>query len=270
MAEILAFKPNPFNGIVVAPSELPSDPMEFHARLGASIEQWSADGYLAVWLEIPKGHSALIPIAIDRGFDFHHTGDDYILLTHRLVEGAHIPPFATHYIGIGGVVLTAEKELLVVREKYGVGGRQPTLKLPGGALQAGEHLGQAVEREVLEETGVKAVFESIACFRQWHGYRYGKSDIYFVGKLRPLSKEITMQADEIQECLWMPVADFIRSEDIANFNKQIVRAALESDGVVQSFIEGFGGPDSREYFMPRHLIDGTGVVPFPVDLTSFS
>jgi hypothetical protein len=43
---------------------------------------------------------------------------------------------------------------------------------------------------------------------------------------------------------------------------------LESDGIVQSFIEGFGGPDTREYFMPRHLIDGTGVVPFPADPTA--
>ena len=268
MAEILGFKPNQFNGIVIAPSELPSDPDEFDVSLGTSIDKWSSEGFLAVWLEIPKKQSVLISKAIDRGFDFHHTGDEYILLTHRLVEGAQIPPFATHYIGIGGVVLTPEKELLVVREKFGIGSRPPTLKLPGGALQAGEHLGQAVEREVLEETGVKAVFESITCFRQWHGYRYGKSDIYFVGRLRPLSKEITMQSDEIQECLWMPVDEFIASENIANFNKQIVRAALESDGVVQSFIEGFGGPDSREYFMPRHLIDGTGVVPFPTDLGS--
>ena len=77
-----------------------------------------------------------------------------------------------------------------------------------------------------------------------------------------------MQADEIQECLWIPVDEFISSENIANFNKQIVRAALESDGVLQSFIEGFGGPDTREYFMPRHLIDGTGVAPFPAGPTT--
>ena len=141
MAEILVFKPNQFNGIVIAPSELPGDANEFDVRLAASIKEWSSDGYQAVWLEIPKSQSALIPKAVDRGFDFHHTGDDYILLTCRLVEKAHIPPFATHYIGIGGVVLTPQKELLVVREKYGVGGRPPTLKLPGGALQAGEHLG---------------------------------------------------------------------------------------------------------------------------------
>ncbi|MDA0264295.1 MAG: NUDIX domain-containing protein [Chloroflexi bacterium] len=269
MAEILESKPNPFNGMVISSLDLPSDAEEFDARLATSMEQWSSEGFLTVWVEIPKAKSALIPKAIDRGFDFHHTGDDYILLTCRLVAGAHIPPFASHYIGIGGVVLTPENDLLVVREKYGVGGREPTLKLPGGALVAGEHLGRAVEREVLEETGVRAEFESIACFRQWHGYRYGKSDIYFVGKLRPLSKEITMQAEEIQECLWMPVNDFIGSDSISNFNKQIVRAALESDGVIQSFIEGFGGPDSREYFMPRHLIDGESVVPFPSDPRSF-
>ena len=74
-----------------------------------------------------------------------------------------------------------------------------------------------------------------------------------------------MQAAEIQECLWMPVDEFIASENISNFNKHIVQAALESDGVVQSFIEGFGGPDSREYYMPKHLVDCVNVMPFPSD-----
>jgi len=132
MAEILEFKPNPFNGAVIDRSALPTDPEEFDARLAVSMERWTADGFLTVWLDIPKTLSALIAKAVDRGFDFHHTGDDYILLTCLLVHGSHIPPFATHYVGIGGVVLTPEKELLVVREKYGVGGRPPTLKLPGG------------------------------------------------------------------------------------------------------------------------------------------
>ena len=180
-----------------------------------------------------------------------------------LQEGAWLPHFATHYIGIGGVVLTPERELLVVREIYGVAGRPPTLKLPGGALHPGENLAEAVEREVLEETGVQAEFEAIACFRHWHGYRYGKSDIYFVSRLRPMSREITMQADEIQECLWLPVDEFLSRDDISNFNKQIVRAALEFEGVVQSFIPGFGGPDTREYFMPAHLVDGEGVWAYP-------
>ena len=104
------------------------------------------------------------------------------------------------------------------------------MKLPGGALRQGEHLIEAVEREVLEETGVHSRFESVVCFRHWHGYRYGKSDIYFVCRLRPLSSEITMQTEEIQECLWMPVGEFLEEETVSEFNKWIVRAGVASPG----------------------------------------
>lgn len=261
--QLLEARANPFGGMVIVPQELPEDATEFALRLEASLKKWTGEGIKAAWLEVPISKSALIPEAVKQGFTFHHSAEDYLMLTAILQEGAWVPHFATHFIGIGGVVLTPERELLVVREIYGVAGRPPTLKLPGGALHPDEHLAEAVEREVLEETGVRAEFEAIACFRHWHGYRYGKSDIYFVSRLRPLSREITMQADEIQECLWLPVDEFLGREDISNFNKQIVRAALESGGVVQSFIPGFGGPDTREYFMPAHLVDGEGVWEFP-------
>ena len=261
--QLLEARANPFGGMVIASAELPSDAAEFAQRLEASLARWTADGIKAAWLEVPIDKSALIPEAVSQGFIFHHSAEDYLMLTTILQDGAWLPHFATHYIGIGGVVLTPERELLVVREIYGVAGRQPTLKLPGGALHPGENLAEAVEREVLEETGVQAEFEAIACFRHWHGYRYGKSDIYFVSRLRPRSRDITMQADEIQECLWLPVEEFLSREDISNFNKQIVRAALETEGVVQSFIPGFGGPDTREYFMPAHLVDGDGVIAYP-------
>ena len=261
--QLLEARANPFGGMVITPSELPLDATEFAQRLEVSLREWTAEGKRAAWLEVPIGKSALIPEAVNQGFVFHHSSEDYLMLTIILQEGSWLPHFATHYIGIGGVVLTPERELLVVREIYGVAGRPPTLKLPGGALHPNENLAEAVEREVLEETGVQAEFEAIACFRHWHGYRYGKSDIYFVSRLRPLSREITMQADEIQECLWLPVDEFLSRDDISNFNKQIVRAALESEGVVQSFIPGFGGPDTREYFMPAHLVDGEGVLAYP-------
>ena len=73
MAEILECKPNPFNGMVIIPSGLPSDPEEFDARLAVSMEQWTTGGYLTIWAELPKPLSALLPKLIDRGFDFHHT-----------------------------------------------------------------------------------------------------------------------------------------------------------------------------------------------------
>ena len=109
----------------------------------------------------------------------------------------------------------------------------------------------ALEREILEETGVRTEFESLVCFRHWHQYRYGKSDIYFVCRLNPLSSEIVMQAEEIAECLWTPVDDFLGSEDIGQFNKSIVRAALDSPGISPTWIDGFIDRQQGEFFMPK-------------------
>ena len=248
MARVLEFKPNPFRGIVVEPEKLPDDPEEFRGLLSESLAAWKSEECLVVWLEVPLSKAGLVPVAVEAGFTYHHAGDDYLLMTCQLSEGAHIPPFASHYIGAGGVVLNQNKELLVVREKYGFGGRPPTLKLPGGALRSGEHLEEAVVREVLEETGVQTRFEALVCMRHWHGYRYGKSDIYFVCRLSPLNTQITMQTEEIQECLWMPVEEFLSSESVAEFNKWIVRAGLRQPGMVITSVDGYPANGEREFF----------------------
>jgi 8-oxo-dGTP pyrophosphatase MutT (NUDIX family) len=248
--EVIEATTNPFRGVIPRPTSLPDDPDEFRLLLRHSLEVWKSQGYLVVWLQIPIAKSALIPAAVAAGFTFHHSGESYLMMTHRLVKDAFIPPFATHYIGVGGVVLNDESELLVVCERYRRPGQPPFYKLPGGALQPGEHLVDAVMREVLEETGIKTRFEALVCFRHWHGYRYGKSDIYFVCRLRPLSREITMQVEEIEECLWMPVEEFLGAEGVSIFNKRIVRAALESPGIRPCRIEGFDDPEAREFFMP--------------------
>ena len=252
MAEPIESTSNPFGGVVPSPQALDSDPGVFRLRLAESLSAWKDQGFLAVWLEIPIGKSQLIPVAVEAGFVFHHSDDDYLMLIHRLEPDTYLPPFATHYIGAGGVVLDENRELLVVREKYGFRGRTPSLKLPGGALLQGEHLVSAVEREVLEETGVETRFDALVCFRHWHQYRYGKSDIYFVCRLSPLTHEIKIQAEEIAECIWIPVDDFLESEDISMFNKSIVRAALESPGLSSGWIDGFIDRQQGEFFMPPY------------------
>ena len=254
MHRALESRTNQFQGVEVTPDALPQDPSEFRLRLDDSLRAWGSEGLLAVWLRVPIDRSALIPVAVEAGFTFHHSGDDYLMMTHRLVEGAQIPPFATHFIGAGGVVINDQQELLVVRERYGFGGRPPALKLPGGALLPGEHLAESVVREVLEETGVQTRFESLACFRHWHGYRYGKSDIYFVCRLSPLSNEITIQSEELAECLWTPLETFLSADDIGVFNKSIVRSALENTGLAPASMEGYPNNNEREFFMPPALI----------------
>jgi hypothetical protein len=59
-----------------------------------------------------------------------------------------------------------------------------------------------------------------------------------------------MQAEEIAECLWMPVDAFLCDDGVHTFNKEIVRAALESPGLAPSLIDGFADDGQREFFMP--------------------
>jgi 8-oxo-dGTP pyrophosphatase MutT (NUDIX family) len=246
--DTLPFSPDQFRGVIVDAEHLPED-AAFATALIHSLETWKREGFRLVWLDVPIARAALIPLAVAAGFSFHHSNDGDLMMTCRLADDAFVPTHATHYVGVGGVVLNPRRELLVVCEKHRRTSRR-YYKLPGGALQPGEHLVEAVLREVLEETGVQARFESLVCFRHWHGYRYGKSDIYFVCRLTPLSEDVTLQAEEIEECLWMPVEEYVASELVSPFNKRIVRAALSSPGVTPEWIEGHTDPARYEFFMP--------------------
>jgi 8-oxo-dGTP pyrophosphatase MutT (NUDIX family) len=254
--QVLDHTTNQFGGVIINPATLPATTAEFQAQMQYSLDQWKADGNKLVWLEAPIERAELIPVAVSMGFFFHHSSDNYLMTVLRLQPNAFIPPYATHYVGIGGVVLNAKQELLVVVEKYHRMSRPGFYKLPGGALTQGEHLAEAAVREVFEETGVRTKFEALVCLRHWHGYRYGKSDIYFVARLAPLSEEILQDQQEIEECRWMPVEEYLNHATVHNFNKAIVRAALHSHGLESTWLEGYDDPKMREFFMPYELVHG--------------
>jgi ADP-ribose pyrophosphatase YjhB (NUDIX family) len=248
--EVLQHTPDQFGGIIVDAGQLPMDPETFAERLQFSMQSWRAEGRRLAWVNVPINLSELIPLATKAGFFFHHANEQDVMLVCRLAEDAFVPTHATHYIGVGGVVINDRQELLVVCERHRRTAA-PYYKLPGGALQPGEHLVDAVLREVREETGVEVRFEALVCFRHWHGYRYGKSDIYFVCRLAPLSQDLMMQVEEIEEVLWMPVAEYFASDLVSAFNKRIVHAALNSRGVVPEWIDGYADPARYEFFMPH-------------------
>ena len=248
---VLKSTTNRFGGVLIDPDALPADPETFRLRMRHSASDWQSQGLKVVWLQVPIDKSNLIPVAVEEGFKFHHSDDSNLMLTFQLETNAFVPSYASHYIGAGGVVLNDDQELLVVSELYRGSGRPPYYKLPGGSLHQGEHLVDGVIREVLEETGVETNFDALVCFRHWHGYRFSKSDIYFVCRLSPASHEITKQEDEIEECLWMPVTEYLGSEYVGDFNKHIVQAALDSPGIVPTWMDGYNDPDLREFFMPH-------------------
>lgn len=247
----LAARPNVFHGIEVDPEGLPSDPAAFERMLDVSLRVWKAVGYQVVWLEVPLDRAGLIPIAVARGFVFHHCQETSATLTLRLQADAFVPFYATHYIGAGGLVLNESQELLVVLERVHRHRRPRYYKLPGGALKPGEHLVNGVIREVWEETGVRTHFLKLVGFRHWHGYRFGRSDIYFICRLKPLTYDIRIQESEIDDCQWMPLDDFLAAESVGAFNKRMVAAALRGEGLVPTWFDDYGvSPATHEIFVP--------------------
>ena len=254
--EVLESTTNPFGGVIAKPEGLPDDPEYFREKLRHSMEAWRTEGFLVVWIELSIARAGLVPVAVEAGFTYHHSGEDYLMLTHRLVAGSFVPSYASHYIGAGGAVINDSREILVVQERAGGLNRRRFYKLPGGAIKEGEHLVDGVIREVQEETGVRTRFDALVCLRNLHGYRYGKSDIYFVCRLTPLSHEISVQAEEIEECFWMPVDQYLSADTVGEFNKRIVEAVLESPGLTPTYIEGHRTPEEQETFLPVNSAKG--------------
>jgi 8-oxo-dGTP diphosphatase len=243
--------PNIFRGVAIDPDSLASDPARFAAQLRASMKGWRAEGIRVVWLELPIRHAVLIPVAVEEGFVFHHADPGGVTMTCALDSEAVVPLHATHYIGAGGLVLNEARELLVIVEKAHRHNRPNYYKLPGGAMRPGEHLVDGVIREVREETGIETRFEALMGFRHWHGYRFGKSDIYFICRLAPLSYEITIQESEIAAGMWMPLDRYLADPHVGLFNKRMVEAGGKGSGLVPGWFEGYEVThETHEIFVP--------------------
>lgn len=81
-------------------------------------------------------------------------------------------------------------------------------KCPGGQVDTGETLGEAVVREIFEETGIKSEFEGILSFSEFSRTKFGKNDLYFLCLVRPTSFEINACENEIADCQWMDVEEY--------------------------------------------------------------
>ena len=198
---------------------------EFQESLGNLLSMSAKLHCDLVWLKLSINNSGLIPVTVLLGFEFYYCVNDYLLLVFKNKENAILPPLPSHFVGVGGVVLDDNSNILVVREITEK--RQGVFKLPGGNLENNEHFSDGIIREIYEETGIHTEFmwlSSIGHLKQW---RLNKSNIYMVCRLRPLNIAIRVDPIEIAECKWMPLDKYLNSENVSGFNKHMVKSSID-------------------------------------------
>ena len=128
-----------------------------------------------------------------------------------------VPPFPHTQVGAAGLCLNDKNEILLIKEWTGGGGNRTgskQWKLPGGLVDRGESFQEAAVREVFEETGIEAEYESLLSLWQRHDLApFGVSDMYAVAFLKPKGEGIiNIDPVEISACKWMKVSEFCKEE----------------------------------------------------------
>lgn len=219
-------KEDSFKGITVLSNREPCSIEEFKEKLKNSLAMWRSNEKRGIWFKVHLNQSQWVPILVENGFKYHNAKEDYVMLYFWLPthETNNIPQYSHTMIGVGALVVNEQNQLLVVQEKYFY--KAPRWKLPGGYVDAGENLVDAAIREVSEETGILAKFESLLSFRHAHYAMFGCSDIYFVISLKALSNKINKCDREIAECRWMDIDEYLNHPNVHELNKFIVKEFL--------------------------------------------
>ncbi|XP_044760555.1 nudix hydrolase 8 isoform X2 [Coccinella septempunctata] len=215
-----------FRGITVHSNVELCESSDLAKKLEESLDYWRENNKRTIWFKVYLEQSDWVPHLAKKGFKYHHAKEDYVMMYLWLPidESNNIPAYAHTLVGVGGIVVNDKSQILVVREKYAT---RVFWKLPGGYAEPGENLVDTAIREVREETNITTEFQSVIAFRHTHGRVYNCSDIYVVVSLRPTSNDIQKSNQEISECLWMDIQEYLNHPEIHSLNKQLVQKYLE-------------------------------------------
>jgi ADP-ribose pyrophosphatase YjhB (NUDIX family) len=215
--ELLPFTDSSHNSATIKVQDSVDDDLLFHpsnfsALLKNTVDALRGMEKSSVWVEVPMSRCGLIEVMEPLGFEFHHAQGKLskLYLWLRRDVASKVPEFATHHLGVGAVVINSRNEILCIRE---LRKNYMPWKVPTGLSERGESIAEAAEREVLEETGVRATFDSILSFRHTHGMAHGRSDIFFVCRLIPIEEDDQIpipipQACEIAEAKWLSLEEY--------------------------------------------------------------
>jgi ADP-ribose pyrophosphatase YjhB (NUDIX family) len=168
-----------------------------------------------MWLNIPIAYSRVVCWVSEMNppFSIHHATSNRIMMVRpatRDTSHCQIPPYGTHYLKVECIVIEENTgKILLINER--LGGSYGVIKLVSGTTNKGEFIANTAEREVLEETKIKAKTYSVVGFGQRTNTRFGQDEIIVVCLLFA-SEGQTPQVDgyELVGANWYTVDEAIK------------------------------------------------------------
>jgi len=219
-----------YNGLIIESNSVSPVTTEFKSSLLSLQKRAKEEEKNLLWLDLTTKQSQHIAIALELGFEFHNCESTRTTLTYQVKKDAYVPVAPSHTIGVGAVVINKQNEILMVRDR--IHNNHSIYKLPGGMLEHAQSLEEGVVREVWEETGIKAKLIKMVSVLNSHPFTFNKSNMYIVFQLEALTTEINIiDTHEIEEAIWMPLDEFFAHEEMSEFQKKLVNAALNHEGL---------------------------------------
>ncbi|MHA1214064.1 MAG: NUDIX domain-containing protein [Candidatus Hodarchaeales archaeon] len=135
---------------------------------------------------------------------------------------------ACHFVGVGGVVIYNNRVLLV---KLNYGPAKGKWLIPGGMVDCGETLKEAIRREIHEETNQEIVPKEIIGLRSMVRKSDGITDVYCIFNCELVDKPQPLIEDkiEIKEVQWLPISSLEDNEEVSDYTKYLIKRLLTKE-----------------------------------------
>ncbi len=117
-------------------------------------------------------------------------------------------------------VVIKDSKVLLAKHTYGAG--KGMLIVPGGYVNIGESVQEAVKREYLEETNIVIEPKDII------GIRFNSHDWYVAFSAEYISGTARSDQDENSEILWVDVNEALTRGDVPDLTKKLIESALNN------------------------------------------
>ena len=141
--------------------------------------------------------------------------------------------FPTHIVAVDGIVENDKNEILLVKNR-----RHGVWTIPGGQVETGENLIDAVVREIREESGITATVNKLVCvssntctYQGYNGYDMVPTKVMFGFACTYIEGELG-NSDETSESKWVPKQSVLDYIVVPNLIERF-KAFLNPNGQIQ-------------------------------------